>query len=275
MAENEPFIDIKRLIASKNPKLLKWLPGFVLRYLQKILHEKDVNQFLADSKGKKGIEFCEEVVEKFNLTFDVTGLENIPTEGGVILTSNHPLGGMDAMALVTIIKDKRRDIKFIVNDILMNLENLKDMFVGVNKLGGNASESLRKVDELFASEQLVCVFPAGLVSRKKKGVVEDLEWKKTFVTRSKKYNKTIIPVYLDGELSNFFYRLANFREKIGVRANIEMLYLVNELYKQQNKKITVNFGRPISAADFDKSKSDKDWAVEVKDIVYNNREEKN
>lgn len=273
MAENEPFIDIKRLIASKNPKLLKWLPGFVIKYLQRILHEQDVNEFLANCKGKKGIEFCDEVVEKFKLTFEITGLENIPTDGGVILACNHPLGGMDAMALVSILKEKRRDIKFIVNDILLNLENLKDMFVGVNKHGGNASESLRKVDELFGSDQLVCVFPAGLVSRKKKGVVEDLEWKKTFVTRSKKHNKTIVPVYLDGKLSNFFYRLANFREKVGIKANIEMLYLVNELYKQKNKKIAIHFGAPIPSSTFDKSKNDKEWAATVKHKVYSNREE--
>lgn len=262
------FIDIERVISSKNPRLLKWIPKFLLRYVKKTLHEKDVNEFIEANKHKDSFAFCNAVISDFKIKLEVEGLENIPKSGGAVLTCNHPLGGMDAMALVTIIEPVRKDIKFIVNDILLNLDNLKGMFIGVNKLGKNAKESLKKVDELFATDQLICVFPAGLVSRKKKGKIVDLEWKKTFVTRSKNRNKQIIPVYLDGELSSFFYRLSNIRNGIGIKANIEMFYLVNELYKQKNKTMKVIFGKPIHSSSFTSEKTDFLWAQEVKNKVY-------
>lgn len=268
MGDSNKLIDIEKLIESKSPKLLKFLPRFAIRYLKRILHEDDVNEFINEHKDDNEIEFCLSVMRKFNIQLEYEGLENIPEEEGAIITMNHPWGGMDAMALVAIVQQKRTDIKFIVNDVLMNLENLQPLFVGVNKLGRNASKSLRSVDETFASNNLLCIFPAGLVSRKIKGEVMDLEWKKTFITRSIKYNKNVIPTYIDGELSNFFYNLSNLRKKIGIKANIEMLYLVNELYKQHNKKITIKFGKPIPSSTFDDSKSSYEWAQYVKDKVY-------
>jgi 1-acyl-sn-glycerol-3-phosphate acyltransferase len=268
MNENDKFIDVKRVIGSKNPKLLKRLPRFVIRYLQKILHEKDVNDFIREHKNDDPIEFCQSVMNKFNITLSHHGIENLPKKGGVVLAINHPLGGMDAMALVALTHQKRSDIKFIVNDVLMHLENLRPLFIGVNKLGKNANDSLKKVEEAFAGDEMLCIFPAGLVSRKKNKKVQDLKWRKTFVTRSKKHEKIILPVYLDGELSNFFYRLHRFRERLGIKANIEMLYLVNELYKQKNKHIGIVFGKPIFAKDLNKSKTDQQWADHIKEEVY-------
>lgn len=268
MSKQKKIIDVKQVIHEKNPKLLKFLPGFIVRYLQKILQEKDVNQFVHDHKNDTPIEFCLAVMEKFNIDLDYEGLENVPESGGAILTMNHPLGGMDAMALVAVVHKKRPDLKFVVNDVLMHLENLQPIFVGVNKHAKNAAASLRKVDETFQGDELLCIFPAGLVSRKTDGEIKDLKWKKTFVTRSIKYNKTIIPVHIDGELTNFFYNMYSIRKKLGVKANIEMLYLVNELYKQHNKKIKIKFGKALYAADFDSSKSHDEWAQYVKGKVY-------
>lgn len=272
MEETQKLIDVRKVIADKNPKLLKRLPGFVIRYLQKILHEKDVNQFVADHRNDDPITFCDAVMNKFNISLSHEGLESIPENKGAVLAVNHPLGGMDAMALVMILKDKRKDIKFIVNDVLLHLENLKPLFIGINKYGKNVANSLKKVDEAFAGDDLLCIFPAGLVSRKEKGEVQDLKWKKTFVSRSKKHNKTIIPVYLDGKLSPFFYTLYKFRKALGIKANIEMLYLVNELYKQENKHIKVIFGEPIYADNLDSSKSDDEWAQHIKNKVYQLKE---
>jgi len=268
MSVRKKIIDVKQVIHEKNPKLLKFLPGFVVRYLQRILHEDDVNEFIHDHKDDTPIEFCLSVMKKFNIELEYEGIENVPEDGGAILTMNHPLGGMDAMALVAVLHKKRTDLKFVVNDVLMHLENLQPIFVGVNKHAKNAAASLRMVDETFAGDELLCIFPAGLVSRKSKGKIEDLKWKKTFVTRSIKYNKTIVPIYIDGELTNFFYNMYSFRKKLGVKANIEMLYLVNELYKQHNKKIVIKFGKPLYAKDFDASKSHDEWAQYVKEKVY-------
>ncbi len=265
----EKFIDIERLIGSKNPKLLKRLPRFLINYLKRILHQSEINQILEENEQVIGVDFCIDIIKRFNITVESHGLQNIPKEEGVIFVSNHPLGGMDAMAIVKEVALIRKDIMFIVNDLLMSLENLKGLFVGVDKHGTNAKESLQKVNELFESDKAVFLFPAGLVSRKKKGVVSDLEWKKTFVTRAKKSNKRIVPVFIDGELSNFFYRLSALREAIGIKSNIEMLYLADELFKQKNKVLPIYFGKPIYVSDFKESKSDKEIAAHIKNIAYN------
>jgi len=263
------FIDVERLIAGKNPKLLKRLPRFIINYLKRIVHQSEINTILEENENVKGVDFCKDIISRFNMTVESHGVENIPKDEGVIFVSNHPLGGMDAMAIVKEVAPVRKDIMFIVNDLLLSLENLKGLFVGVDKHGVNAKESLQKVNELFESDKAVFLFPAGLVSRKKKGVVRDLEWKKTFVSRAKKTNKKIVPVFIDGELSNFFYRLSNIREAVGIKSNIEMLYLADELFKQKNKVLPIYFGKPIQVSDWDNSKSDKEIAAEIKNIAYN------
>lgn len=264
----EKFIDVEKIIGDKNPTLLKRMPGFIINYLKKILHQEEVNDFLFTHGNLYNYEFCHQVVKEFNLTVNTFNIENIPVTGGAIFAVNHPLGGMDAMTIVHAFAEIRPDVKFIVNDILLNLENLKGLFVGVNKHGRTANKSLQQVNELFGSDQAVFVFPAGLVSRKRGGKVEDLEWKKTFITQAKRHNKPVIPVYLKGELSNFFYRLSNLRTTLGIKANIEMLYLVNELFKQRNKTIDIVFGKAIPAEHFDTTKKDQEWAQWVKDEVY-------
>ena len=258
MNNDDKFIDIEKAIHSKNPKLLKWLPKFILRYIKKIVHEDEINQILLENIDNYGYDFCKDVINRFNIKVTTKGTENIPKNGGYIFVANHPLGGMDAMAIVTTVAPIRNDIKFIVNDLLLKLKNLKGQFVGVNKHGGNTKESLNMVDELFASDNAVFIFPAGLVSRKNRGLVEDLEWKKTFITRAKKHNKTIIPLYVEGKLTNFFYRLSNYRTKIGIKSNIEMFYLVDECFKQKNKHLKIIFGESVPPSRFDKSKTDKE-----------------
>ncbi|MGB0888289.1 MAG: 1-acyl-sn-glycerol-3-phosphate acyltransferase [Vicingaceae bacterium] len=264
----EKFIDIEKVIKDKNPKLLKLLPKFIINYLKRIAHQEEVNEILDDFKNIYDYEFTAELIKRLNIKTTVSGQENIPKEGGFIFASNHPLGGMDAMALVTVIEPYRKDVKFVVNDILLNLKNLNGLFVGVNKHGGNSKKSLQQIDDLFASDKAVFVFPAGMVSRRKKGVVADLEWKKTFITRAKKYNKTIIPVYVGGSLSNFFYRLSNFRSTMGIKANLEMLYLCDESFKQRNKTLDIKFGTPIPASFFDQTKSDKEWSKWMEEKVH-------
>ena len=269
----EKFIDIEKVIKSKNPKLLKWLPKFLINYLKKTIHQEDINQILEENKDKFDYDFAKDIIERFNVKINTYGIENIPKEGGYIFASNHPLGGIDALAIVTIMEPIRKDMQFIVNDILMNLKNLSGLFVGVNKHGTNSKNSLSQVDELFASNKAVFVFPAGLVSRKKKGVVADLEWKKTFITRAKKHGKSIVPVYVGGNLSNFFYRLSNLRETLGIKANIEMLYLADETFKQQHKTLDIVFGKPIPVETFDATKSDREWAKWMENKVHSMKSE--
>jgi putative hemolysin len=263
------FIDIEKIIENKNPKLLKWLPGFILRYLKHILHEDQINDFLAKNKDVYNIDFCIAVMEYLEVKVEIKGLETIPKDNAVIIALNHPLGGMDAIALVAALKGHREDLKFIVNDILMNLTNLQDLFVGINKHGKLGVSTRNQVLDVFSSDQVVCVFPAGMVSRKQHGEISDNEWKKTFVTYAKRLDQPIVPIHIDGSLSKFFYRLSCFRKFIGIKANVEMIYLANELYKQKGKTITFTVGEKIYTKDFDNTKSEKVIAQEIKNMVYN------
>jgi putative hemolysin len=264
----EDFINIRRLIASKNPRLLKWLPGFIIRYLERILHQEEINAFLRNNPDLVNEDFCKGVLDEIGVSFSIEGIENIPKTGKCVLVMNHPLGGMDAMVLVDALRDHRTDLKFIVNDLLLNLEPLRDIFVGVNKHGKTSSRSFEQVNQLFASDKCVCIFPAGLVSRKRKGLIRDLPWKKTFVRQSKLNDQVIVPIHIDGRLSNFFYRLSNFRTFLGIKANIEMLYLADELFNQNGHHVKVTVGKPVQASSLDNSKSDQEWAEWFRQEVY-------
>lgn len=265
----EKFVDVRRLIEGKNPKLLKILPGFVIRWVEKVIHQEDVNEFMNDHKDDDLYSFCKGIVEKFELELNITGTENIPkAPTPIIFASNHPLGGLDAITIIHLLKDIRPDIKFIVNDLLMAVTNLQERFIGVNKVGKNAVKSLQKIEDQFANGTATFIFPAGLVSRKIKGEIRDLEWKKTFVAKAKKYEIPVIPVYIGGGLTNRFYRLANFRKFLGLKFNIEMFFLVDELFKQKNMKIDIMIGEPIPPETFNKEKNAKGWAEWVKEQVY-------
>jgi putative hemolysin len=266
--KSNKVIDVDGLIRSKNPKLKKWLPGFVVRYLKRILHEDEVNEFLDLHKDKSGHEFCEAAVNYLEMKILINGIERIPKTGPVVITMNHPLGGMDAIAFIHALQNHRKDLKFIVNDVLMHLTNLQPFFVGVNKYGRNEKSARVQIMELFQSDHAICIFPAGLVSRKNHGEVKDLEWKKTFMTYAIKYQIPILPVYIDGELSPFFYRLSNFRKSIRIKANLEMLYLANELFKQRKKTISFEIGEPIQISALDTTKGEFQLAQDIKTEVY-------
>lgn len=244
------------------------MPKWLLRYIKRIVRQDESNAFITANEGKNGFEFSSYVLKQLNIDVKIYGIENIPKSGGAILSVNHPLGGMDGMAIISKVYPIRQDIKFVVNDLLLQLENLRDLFVGVNKHGSNSKESLKNLLDLYASEKLVFVFPAGLVSRRKKGKVEDLEWKKTFITRSRRFQKFIIPVFVEGELTNFFYRLSNLRTWVGIKANLEMFYLVDELFKQKGKTLRIVIGEPIPHTTFDSTKDDLQWAQWVKEKSY-------
>lgn len=262
------IIDIRELIASKNPTLLKWLPGFVIRYLERILHQEEINDFMNSCPDAYDEDFCDAVMDYLDIEIKLEGIENLPKEGKLVLAMNHPLGGMDAIALVSGLRKHRTGLKFIVNDLLLHLQKMNGLFLGVNKHGKNTLSKRGQIDELFSSEHVVCIFPAGMVSRKIDGKVRDLEWKKTFITLSRKHDRTIVPIYIDGSLSNFFYRLSNFRKGLGIKANIEMLYLSNELFKLKGSKMCMRVGNPVKANSFDSSISDKECAQLIKDQVY-------
>lgn len=261
------FIDLENIFNSKNPNILKWMPGFIYRYLHKIIHVDELNEFLYNHRNDFGFDFIDAIVEDYNLKIEFEGLENLPSSGKQILVSNHPLGGFDGVALFWVAKKIRDDIKFPVNDLLMNLPQAAPMLIPINKHGRNTA-NLQLLDENFEKEQLLLFFPAGLVSRKQNGIIKDLEWKHTFINRAIKHKRNVIPAYVEGRNSNFFYNFANLRKKLGIKANIEMLYLPNEMFKTIGSTIKVKIGKEIPYSTFDKSKSAKQWAAYVKDKTY-------
>lgn len=267
--KNIPQIDVEKIINDKNPRLLKFLPGPILRYIKRVVHQEEFNEFIQQTKNDYDHDFVRSAIKTFQVNVSSTGLENIPELGGCIIAGNHPLGGLDGIAVMHEVGKRRKDIKALVNDILMSLKNLNHLLIPINKHGKNAIESIRQIDQCYASDECIIVFPAGLVSRKQNGEVKDLDWKKSFITRAVKYKRNIIPVYVEARNSNFFYNLALFRKKIGIKANIEMFYLVDEAYKQNGKSIKLTFGSPIPYTTFTKEHTDLYWAEKVKEHVYN------
>lgn len=263
----DKLIEIEKVIGAKSPSLLKALPKFLIRYLKRIIHEDELNSFIKENGHKRGLELVEAALKEFGTTISVTGVENVPKEGRYTIAANHPLGGIDGLALINSVSAVRKDIVIPANDILMNLPNSEDLFIPINKHGSNAA-NVKLINETFASDKLFLFFPAGLVSRKNSGKIADLPWKKTFITKAIKFERDIIPVHIDGRNSDFFYNLANLRKRLGLKANIEMLFLVNEMYKQNNKNINITFGKPIPYTTFDKRMSFVEWAEKIRLHVY-------
>ncbi len=266
---NENYVDLRKIIQSKNPKLSKWIPDFVLFLLKKLLHLKEVNGSIFRHKEKFGVAFAKAIInEDIKVNIEIQNPENMPDgEQRPMIVANHPLGAVDGMALISIVGEKYPDILFPVNDLLLNLPGLKPIFVPINKFGRNA-QNKNKLEEAFASESALLYFPAGLCSRKQKGEIKDLEWKKTFLKKAIEYQRNLYPVYVEAKNSNLFYNLANFRKKLGIKANIELILLPREMYKQEGKTIRLVFGTPIPYTTFDKSKTDNEWALSVRNYVY-------
>ncbi len=289
----ERLIDIETLIASKNPGLLKVIPGFIIHYLKRITHQEEINGYIYRNREKFGVPFMDVILKEFGVKVEVVdkriGDSKLETEGEpenshhlspisnplsflksgrYIIVANHPLGGMDGMALMYAIGQVREDIIFPVNDLLMNVPGLKPLFIPINKHGSN-TENARIISATFASDKIILYFPAGLCSRKQgKGIICDLEWKKTFITKAKQFQRDIVPIFITGRNSDWFYNLAKWRKRLGIKTNIEMLYLVDEMVKQKGETIRLLLGDSIPYRTFDKSKSDSEWAEWIKEKVY-------
>lgn len=262
-------INIDNVLKEKSPGLYKVLPRFIINWLKKTLHEKDINQILRELEDKHEIEFINNGLKKLGVKSEGIGTNNIPIKNGVILVANHPLGGLDGVAMIQQISNVRNDINFLVNDVLTHINKLKPYFIPINKHGKNSRKNLLKIDELYKSDSCIVLFPAGLVSRRQKNKkIEDLEWKKSFVTKARKHNKTIVPVHVNGLNSSKFYNLSYWRKRLRIKLNIEMLFLADEMFKQQGTTITFTFGKPINPEKLHNRFTDLEWAQKIKNHVY-------
>ena len=257
-------IDVEKILYSKNPALKKAVPQFAVNYLKRIVHQDDVNNFLEKWGHLRDAELIEAWLRHFEIKFNITGSENIPKTGRYIFVSNHPLGGLDGLVFIYELSKYFPDIKFPVNDILTNIENLSGIFLPINKHGAQGKDAAWKIEEAYSSQSQILYFPAGLCSRKKRGVVKDLQWHKSFISKAVQHKRDIVPAYFSGRNSNFFYNLSNIRKFLGIKANIEMLYLADEMFKQKEKEIRLVFGKTIPWETFDKTKTALEWADWVK-----------
>ncbi len=263
------LIDVEKVFASKNARLLKRIPNFVLRYLKKIVHQEEINELLRSTDNLSGVEFVRYCIDHWKIKIDVVGIENVPKDSRLIFASNHPLGGVDGMCLLWAINEYiRPNPKSVSNDLLMNIKPLRSLMIGVNKHGGHSKDYVAEMHRVFDGNDPVVFFAAGLVSRRKWFKIEDIEWKSTFVKKAFLHERDVVPVFISGRVSGFFYRLANLRKFLGIKANIEMVYLPNEMFKQKGMHLVIKFGRPIPWRSFDSSRSAEAWAADVKKQVY-------
>ncbi len=262
------LLDIDKVFKEKNPSLYKLIPKFILSYIKRITHQEDLNKILTDNPETYGVDFGQACMDTFKVRSKTVDLDKINTDGRYLFVANHPLGGLDGIIFMVEVGKVFDDIKFPVNDILLHIGRFNDIFVPINKHGGQAREAAKKIEESFASESQVLFFPAGLVSRKNHGKIADLEWKTAFIKKAIQHKRDIIPVHIEATNSNFFYNLSRFRTKLGIKSNIEMLYLVDEMFKQKNKDITLTFGTPIEWERLKTEGDTKYWAEKIKETVY-------
>ena len=272
MEVTENSIDIDKILKDKMGRKARYVPSLLIRWLKHIIHQDEVNAFLWDSRHHVGVEWLEDCVKYLDMTLKIEGMENLPDKNDgrlYTLVSNHPLGGIDGVALGAVI-GRHFDGKFryLVNDLLMNLPGLAPLCIPINKTGHQSRNFPAMVEAGFQSDNHMLMFPAGLCSRRIDGKIHDLPWTKTFVSKSVEYKRDLVPIHFGGQNSGFFYGLANLCKKLGIKFNIAMLFLVDEMYKNVHKEFTVKIGKPIPWQTFDKSRTAKEWAQWVEDRVY-------
>lgn len=262
-------INIKDLFMDKNPAVARWIPGFIYRLFSRIWRIDFFNDPILYHHGyKKNVDFARASIEAFNVSLEVKGRDNLPKEGRFIFVSNHPLGGFDGMMIISELCRTYNHLKVLVNDLLMNVTNMDGIFVPINKHGAQAMDNVRRINAIFESDDQIMSFPAGLVSRRRKGVIKDGEWQKSIITKAQQTKRDLVPIHVSGRNSSFFYNLSNFRKFLGIKTNLEMFFLPNESYKHRNKHFVITFGKPISYETFDKRFSLKEWAQLVRDHTY-------
>jgi len=262
-------INLRELFMDKNPKLGRWIPGFVYKLFSRILRIDFMNDPILYNHGyKKDEEFSRASIEAFNVSLDIEGKENLNPEGRFMFVSNHPLGGFDGMMVISELSYIYSKMKVLANDLLTRVDTMDGIFVPINKHGAQARENIKRINEVFESDEQVMSFPAGLVSRRKKGKIEDPEWQKSFIVKAVQTKRDVVPIHVSGRCSNFFYKLSNVRKFLGIKANLEMFFLPNESYRHRNKHFVITFGKAIPYSTFDNRETPHAWAQLVRQHVY-------
>ena len=264
-------INVEEVVRQRLPRYNRFIPRCLIRRLERTICQDELNKLLRDNFPKRDAEFCRGVINDLKVSVNFYNIENIPPieQSRVLFVSNHPLGGLDGIALIDFV-ERHYGIapQFIVNDLLSAIEPLSDTFIPINKHGAQSRKAVEVLDNAFASDRPLIMFPAGLVSRRgKKGVIADLQWQKMFVAKAKEYKRDIIPLHFYGENSSFFYKFAKFRQRIGLKFNIEMIYLPREVFRSKGKSFDVVVGAPISFSSLD-DMPPMQKAQQIRQLIY-------
>ncbi len=267
-------IDLDAILASKSERLAKFTPKFVVNWLKRVVHQDELNEILEFSNGSTDVEFADKVLLWLNAKANVkfTDRESLDAGKRYIFVSNHPLGGLDGLIMISLLGKIFGKIKFVVNDILMNIIPMRGIFVPVNKHGRMGKEYGEIIHDAYASDAQILYFPAGLCSRLINGEITDLEWKRNFIKQAKRYGRDIVPVHFGGRNSNFFYRLAKIRKAIGIKFNVEMIFLPDEMFRQKNGIFEITIGKPIPIERIDSSRTLDEWCMEIRKECYKLKE---
>lgn len=270
MAEKELLIDVRTVLRRKAPAIAKRIPTFMVKGLCRLVHEDELNRIVERYRHLEGVAFMQALVREFDLKLEVTGEEHLPSDGRAYLfASNHPLGGLDGICLAAFLGARYdSNIYYLVNDLLLFIPNLQSIFIPINKHGAQSKDAALRMDAAYRSSRQILTFPAGLCSRKQQGLIRDTEWKKSFIQKAVAYQRDIVPVHFEGRNSSFFYRLANIRRHSGIKMNIEMLYLPDEMFKNKHQSFHIHIGEPIPWQTFDRTKRWNEWAEWVREKVY-------
>lgn len=250
----------------------KMIPGFLISALERMVHQDELNRLLRVCYPAEGAEFAEKLYETLDIEIEVIGVENIPRDRRLIFASNHPLGGLDGIGLIKVLGGIYGDegVRFMVNDMLMNVAPIRKVFLPINKYGSQGRAAARAIQEAFATEMQMVMFPAGMVSRiLDDGEIADLQWQKSLVTKAIEHQRDIVPVRFVGLNRRRFYKLAQWRRRLGLKVNIEQATLPAELCETTGARYKVIFGKPIPWQQLAESKeSPLKQAAAIRDIVY-------
>ena len=238
------MIDVEKMITDKYPKLRnnKIIKGAISKFADSIVHQEEINSFLQKNSHLGSFEFIDEILEYFNFNFSVSdkNMENIPASGRVVIIANHPLGGLDAFALIKLLSRVRKDIKVIANDFLDVFEPTKPILINVNNFKSRQKkESISAVYEALDNEMAVVIFPSGEVSRASTSGIKDKKWHKGFLKFAQRSNSPILPIFIGGKNSKTFYSVSAINKKLST------LLLSNEMFKQKSKSIDILVGEII------------------------------
>lgn len=258
-------IDIGRLLRAKNPQLARWMPGFVIRWVERLVRLRKINYVLAHYGDQPPMEFIRSTLEYIGVTYTVHGAEHIPQGRRAIFASNHPLGGLDGLMLAEAVAPHVPSVKLIVNDLLMNLEPLAPIFVPVNKYGAQSTDYARRLVEMYESDAAVVTFPAGLCSRLIRDRIADPPWRRNFVQKAWESGRLIIPVYIEGRNSMFFYRFERLRKALGIKLNLGTALLPKEMFDQKGKHLDIYIGEPVELT---QEHTTKEWVEIIRKKAY-------